>query len=298
MRFDNQHEAIEYELDDEDLVEPLWLSLCRSNPGTTAATVITGTAFAIFAVNALFLQSHKHPSAWFETRAYQSSDELKPDERLVGSTAPEKDVTRILIDPQTTALIKPPAERPEQTVQYVQMPTVERVVPELNDELPNQLAEVQKLLSTMGFYDGKIDGLTGPMTRSAIEAYKVSAGLSGVAMTEDQLLNNVRRSSAVLAAIPRQEMPTPALPEPTLRPNETAPEDIAQRLGPSARDERVRRVQAGLKAFGNNSISIDGVFGSQTRASIREFQALFELPVTGEIDDQLVYKMVTIGLID
>lgn len=298
MRFDSQHEPMEFELDDEDRVEPVWLSLCRSNPGTTAAAVVTGTAFAIFAVNALFLQSHKHPSAWFETRAYQTNEALKPDERLIETTAPQKDVTRILIDPQTTALIKPPAERPQNTVQYVQLPRVELPVEQAGNGSQNLIAEIQMLLATMGFYDGEVDGLTGPMTRAAIDVYKTSAGLSGVAMTQEQLLNNIRRSNAVLAAVPRQQMPTPIFPEPTLRPNETAPEDIAQRIGPSSRDERVRRVQAGLKAFGNNSISIDGVFGSQTRASIREFQALFELPVTGEIDDQLVEKMVTIGLID
>ena len=150
----------------------------------------------------------------------------------------------------------------------------------------------------MGFYAGDVDGLKGPKTRSAIEAYKLSAGLAGVEMTIEQLLNNMRRSSAVLAAIPRQEMPVQQLPSPNLRPDETAPEDIGQRVGPSELDERVRRIQAGLRAFGNNSIELDGVFGSQTRASIREFQALFELPVTGEIDEQLVEKMVAIGLID
>ncbi|MEO1701442.1 MAG: peptidoglycan-binding domain-containing protein [Pseudomonadota bacterium] len=297
MHFDNQHDANDPGFDYEDRIEPIWMTFFRSNPGTTAATVITGTAFMVFAVNALFLQSDKHPSAWFETRSFQGGDTLKPDERFTETGVPPKDVTRILIDPQTTALIAPPAQRPERFLQQVQQleTASSQATPIPDGEKP--IAEVQALLSDMGFYTGVQDGISGPMTIAAIEAYKASAGLAGVQMTDEQLLNNVRRSSAVLAAIPRQEVPVQDFPSPTLRPNETAPEDIAQRVGPSARDERVRRVQAGLRAFGNNSIEIDGVFGSQTRASIREFQALFELPVTGEIDEQLVDKMVAIGLI-
>ncbi|MEO0544382.1 MAG: peptidoglycan-binding domain-containing protein [Pseudomonadota bacterium] len=298
MHFNDQHEPFELGYDDEERMEPFWLSVLRANPGTMAASVITGSAFLIFAVNALFMQSYKHPSAWFETRSFQTSGTLEPDERIVEASVPEKDVTRILIDPQTTALIKPPATRPERVTPIIEQPRPDLgvITPPIASE--NLVAEIQMLLQTMGFYNGKLDGLTGPMTSAAIEAYKASTGLAGVQMTDEQLLNNMRRSNAVLAAIPRQEMPLQKLPSPALRPSETAPEPIAQRVGPSSLDQRVKRVQAGLRAFGNNSIEIDGVFGSQTRASIREFQALFELPVTGEIDEQLVDKMVAIGLID
>jgi len=58
------------------------------------------------------------------------------------------------------------------------------------------------------------------------------------------------------------------------------------------------RVQAGLKAFGNDGIEIDGVIGGRTRDAIREFQSLFDLPVTGEPDASLVTKMQEIGLIN
>ena len=46
----------------------------------------------------------------------------------------------------------------------------------------------------------------------------------------------------------------------------------------------VQKIQAGLKAFGNDGMEIDGVIGAKTRAAIREFQSLFGLPVTGEPD--------------
>ncbi len=61
-------------------------------------------------------------------------------------------------------------------------------------------------------------------------------------------------------------------------------------------DPMVQKIQAGLKAFGNDGMEIDGVIGAKTRAAIREFQSLFGLPVTGEPDQKLYAKMREIGL--
>ena len=62
--------------------------------------------------------------------------------------------------------------------------------------------------------------------------------------------------------------------------------------------EELKRVQAGLRAFGNEQIEIDGLMGTKTSSAIREFQSLFGLPETGEADSRLVAKMREIGLID
>lgn len=56
------------------------------------------------------------------------------------------------------------------------------------------------------------------------------------------------------------------------------------------------KIQAGLKAFGNDGIEIDGVPGARTKSAIREFQALFGLPETGEPDPAVYVKMREIGL--
>ena len=61
-------------------------------------------------------------------------------------------------------------------------------------------------------------------------------------------------------------------------------------------DARIVKVQAGLKAFGNDDIQLDGVVGSRTRAAIREFQSLFGLPETGEPDPEVYAKMREVGL--
>ena len=60
----------------------------------------------------------------------------------------------------------------------------------------------------------------------------------------------------------------------------------------------IQRIQAGLKAFGNDGIEIDGVVGPRTRAAILEFQSLFGLPETGEATQETLAKMREIGLTD
>ena len=64
------------------------------------------------------------------------------------------------------------------------------------------------------------------------------------------------------------------------------PETVSVKVGDADAkpDPMVQKIQAGLKAFGNDGMEIDGVIGSKTRSAIREFQSLFGLPVTGEPD--------------
>ncbi|MEM1376181.1 MAG: peptidoglycan-binding domain-containing protein [Pseudomonadota bacterium] len=296
----------DFDLDDERYEQSVLVGYMRANPAQTAVAAIAVTAFCIFSVNALFLQTQKHPSAWFETRAPQSSGGLLADERIArepqNAIDDQQSVTRILIDPQTTALIPTPSQRPQTAGEvYVQLPDGAQpsIDPErsANSTDTQVVTEIQSLLQALGFYNGTVDGLSGPMTNAAIEAYKKSMGLEGVTMTEAQLVNNLRRSRAVVAALPLDDA-AGTNEAAALGAEVTAPKAISQRIGPSAADADVMRVQAGLKAFGNSTIVVDGVYGSQTRASIREFQALFELPITGEIDQTLINKMVTIGLID
>src|SRR5690606_33185086 len=48
--------------------------------------------------------------------------------------------------------------------------------------------EVQRILTGLNLYSGDIDGLTGPQTRSAIEAYRKMVGLDVSGEIDDQLL--------------------------------------------------------------------------------------------------------------
>jgi peptidoglycan hydrolase-like protein with peptidoglycan-binding domain len=92
------------------------------------------------------------------------------------------------------------------------------------------------------------------------------------------------------------------VPRPAPRPVETAavpvpiPASVPANAPVQAPDARIIKIQAGLKAFGNDDMQLDGVVGARTKAAIKEFQSLFGLPETGEPDEVVYVKMREIGL--
>ena len=170
-------------------------------------------------------------------------------------------------EPETTFLIERPAPAPRR-------PASDPVT-----------AQVQSILRDLNFYAGTVDGLSGPATTAAIRSYQSKVGLPINGMIDDVLLDQLG-SSETTAGI----TPTPA-------PREAAQPAASVDLPPAERAKAQNmKIQAGLKAFGNDGMEIDGVIGAKTRAAIKEFQALFGLPETGEPNDQVYAKMKEIGL--
>ncbi|MCR9120696.1 MAG: peptidoglycan-binding protein [Phyllobacteriaceae bacterium] len=289
-----------------ELAEGLWHAALRNRRAVTAALGIFGIV-TYASVNALYLQDGAHPSAFFETRDTLADRRhaLRGDERSTGVARPDAaPVTRIVFDEsgaETPAPGAVPATRPaaEGTA-----PTVlEQVVqaPVAAPQAPTPTVELQTMLADLGFYDAAVDGIAGPRTEAAIEAYKTSVGLRGIELSTDELLTSLRNNMVVTAAIPRQRPATPAPqaePAPAAAPVMPEQDRVGEAVRAPVADPDVLRVQAGLKAFGNDDIRVDGVAGEQTRMAVREFQALFRMPVTGEIDTALLDKMVAVGLID
>ncbi|MBX8824542.1 peptidoglycan-binding domain-containing protein [Ochrobactrum sp. SFR4] len=75
------------------------------------------------------------------------------------------------------------------------------------------------------------------------------------------------------------------------------PVSVRTSSGQTVSAEELVRIQAGLKAFGNDMVVVDGVPGKTTEDAIREFQKLFRLNVSGKPDSELIGKMREIGLI-
>ena len=141
--------------------------------------------------------------------------------------------------------------------------------------------QVQAILKEMNFYGGEVDGIFGPNTSAAIKHYQARTGLIVTGRIDDLLLDRLGAVSTTASVLP-----SPA-------PRKAAAEDV-----PLPADQVLVRIQAGLKAFGNDGIEIDGVMGEQTRSALIEFQALFGLPESGEADDVVLAKMREIGLIN
>lgn len=146
--------------------------------------------------------------------------------------------------------------------------------------------DAQQRLAEMTIYSGEIDGRSGPATRRAIEMFQAANGITVTGVLDARTRARLNLDDRTAAIEPMAEEADPVTRMASAEPVAEVPEA----------DARVRRIQAGLRAFGNEGIEIDGKVGTQTRAAIREFQTLFGLPVNGEPDETLFAKMREVGL--
>lgn len=238
------------------------LGLIGRNPTLVGGSTAFLVALSFVSANALWYQPHAHSNAFFATRDLLRSDPpVIPDE--------------------TTILIERPEPEADPAPQVEGDPTVK---------------DVQKTLKDLNFYDGDVDGLYGPNTRLAIEAYQSKIGLPVTGSVDGLLLDQLGTGSVKPPAVP-----TPAPRDAVVQKVSTAPAQeraVASLPQPApVRDELVAKVQAGLREFGNEAIQIDGLMGAKTESAIREFQSLFDLPVTGRADKTVYAKMREIGLV-
>jgi peptidoglycan hydrolase-like protein with peptidoglycan-binding domain len=237
------------------------------NPVLVGGTTAFIVALAYVSANAIWYQPHFHSGAFFATRATN----------YAGPPDPAVQETTIRIERQGEAeAARPPAD-----------PVIEKV---------------QTILQSMNLYEGAVDGIDGPNTRQAVEAYRKTMGMTVSGEIDAELLEQLGArdtTAGIEARAPVQPAPAPEpapKPAPELEPR---PELVSARTetpAEPAADPMIMKIQAGLKAFGNDKMEIDGVIGSKTRAAIREFQSLFGLPVTGEPNEEVYAKMREIGL--
>lgn len=239
--------------------------------GVTAFAV----AFSYVAANAVWYQPHAHGGAFFATRPLGSA--AQPDG---GAGARGETIIRLEREPAQEA--RPPAGRQEAVMRPPQQEAAGTPAPAVPKGDPT-VEKVQRILGGLNLYAGEIDGLNGPQTRAAIETYRKMVGLDASTEIDDQLLAQLGAAPRALA--PAQPQAAPAM-------------DMIQTSSAPRGDPTIMRIQAGLKAFGNEGIEIDGIVGSRTRMALREFQSLFGLPETGEPDAGVYAKMREIGLTD
>jgi peptidoglycan hydrolase-like protein with peptidoglycan-binding domain len=232
------------------------LGMVARNPTLVGGSTAFIVALSFVSANALWYQPHAHSGAFFATR----------------------DLVRA-----------PASEEPQETTILIERPEPPRV------EGDPVVKSVQGTLKELNFYAGDVDGLYGPNTRVAIEAYQNKMGMAVTGSVDDDLLDHLGTGSvaSVLrpSPAPREEtvQPVPASAPATVQPA------VAKPALPSG--QLLQRIQAGLQEFGNDDIQIDGLMGSKTEAAIREFQSLFSLPQTGRADEEVYVKMKEIGLV-
>jgi peptidoglycan hydrolase-like protein with peptidoglycan-binding domain len=279
-----------------------------ANPGVAGGATALCVAMSFFTANAVFFQQQPHPSAFFATRPelLQQTAQRQPaaePSKEVELTAAEPNVTRFVIQSPETHdgkhdLAASPIPLPERkpavmTVNY------KPEAPEIAEGGDRTVAGIQELLAKLGYYDGAVDGLKGPKTNAAVDAYKGKAGLRDIELTDAELITSMRNNLDVTAAVPAPRPDTWKSADNATVASLIDNSDTGEAIPVPAKipSAEVVKVQAALKAFGNTSVVVDGLAGGQTETAIREFQGLFRLPVTGEIDGPLLDKMRDVGLI-
>ncbi len=240
--------------------------------GGVTAFAIT---FAFVAANAIWYQPHQHKSAFFQTRHLPPREPAEPVDVTRLELAPELDLPEEAMQPT-------PVARPQAMPQPINAPTV--TPPDARQAV---VAEVQRVLAELKLYTGAIDGLTGPQTDQAVQIYRQKLGLAADGGIDGELLRHLGARTEVEGEAEAVEQAARA-----------ATDQMQTASAPSGGDQRVMRIQAGLRAFGNQGIDLDGQVGPRTVAAIKEFQSLFGLTETGAPDDATYAKMKEIGLTD
>lgn len=269
--------------------------------------VLVGSSTAFLVVlfyvsaNALWNQPYRHPGPLMETRfvVQRAAPAPQPVAQPAARPAPLMQPTSEVTNSVSSG------DEPASAAPLQASPVQERTM------------RVQIALESLGLYRGTVDGLMGPQTRAAIAGYQKTLGMEATGEIDDRLMEALGIGAArppradqpasappplpsATAAAPEQAYAAVPVAAPVPRSRDAATANTADLLREAraavAVQADVVRVQAGLRAFGNEGIEIDGVIGEKTRSAIREFQALFRLPVTGEPDDELLAKMQEIGL--
>ncbi|URQ74189.1 MAG: peptidoglycan-binding protein [Candidatus Ochrobactrum gambitense] len=293
--------------------------------------VLTGGATAFLVVmsfvsaNALWYQPEAHNAVFFRTRP---DFVFKPTPRAVlpGSAAasqPEaKPVETATVEPQPTGnTTAQGVSDADLSADRMHVTATDDMLPALAPNADLEIARLQQRLSMLGVYKGPVDGFTGPQTREAVDRWRALQQKLGVQQasvpaqvespTPAQQDDVAKAIEVVAVPTPRPQLSaqpavlkseTPAKTKPDLaayqKPVQKKEPTVAS-AGPAEKisSQDIIRVQAGLKAFGNDMVPVNGQQGKATESAIREFQKLFNLRQTGEIDSTLIAKMREIGLI-
>ncbi|WP_254492226.1 peptidoglycan-binding domain-containing protein [Bartonella sp. B1099] len=148
------------------------------------------------------------------------------------------------------------------------------------------MLEKQKKLAELGLYDGPLDGLDGPKTRRAIALWKQQATQK---KQNDVLPNATTDEIAILIKQSEIEMAN----DTTTRNITNSKEAI---LDPSVED--ILQVQKALRNFGHEEVLVTGIEDQKTIEALKQFQKMFDLPITGKINPTILMKMREIGLLN
>ncbi len=227
------------------------------NPAMSGGLLVMALTATAIVSNAMFLQTGHHPEPLFAARPSAPLPKLAPGDARVTKRS-------------GGAAIAPPAPSlaPSTAASAEESETV-------------LVTSIQRELARLGLYIGSIDGIAGSRTTTAIAAYETAAGRPVTGTPTPELLDFIRSA------------PPPA-PAGVSRAATRAPA-TSTRVASAPPVDTYRRVQTALNRAGYGPIAVDGQPGSETADAIRRFELDNGLPITGEIGDRVLARLVAVG---
>lgn len=247
-----------------------------NNPSGSAGAVLFSLGFALVAGNAVLSQPQTHPEPIWQTT--------------------DRTVTRSVVE--NVAVVNQPVTITRSvltqriSLKNIPVPTANPVRATSGITQSELVREFQAALLETGLYNGKVDGIFGSATRSAIISFQQSAGILPDGEASYGLLAHLEASKA---AAKREGTAAKPLPKPL-----PAPTALSIGMPKTSDFDRgtILRIQAGLKEkFGEADIDVDGVYGSQTKNALMRFQEFFQLEPSGKIDRKTMEKLLSAGII-
>jgi peptidoglycan hydrolase-like protein with peptidoglycan-binding domain len=237
--------------------------LVPGRPADAIAAFLAAVATAAVLVNALALQPVRHPAPMFGESQSKSAiaavDPVSPKKTVPATPAPKAAATPTPVPPQ----------RPADTASVRQRSDL--------------VADTQRELTQLGFYEGTVDGLLGPRTTQAIRDFEQSQGLKIGGEPSLMLLDVMRRARGAKPGT-TGSVPVGTAPATTgsIATTETRP------------STRVLSVQRVLARLGYGPLQMSGLPDVATRGAVEQFERDRGLARTGEISDRLIRELATV----
>jgi peptidoglycan hydrolase-like protein with peptidoglycan-binding domain len=155
-----------------------------------------------------------------------------------------------------------------------------------------QVRLLQQRLHELNYDPGPVDGKIGPQTRGALRDFQNARGLGGTGRVDAATLSALNIQTASSQTTSRNDPKGARYAASRIK--EENPRDVPQAEQQARRrdqtehgmtSEGIRQVQRKLRGLGYFAGVVDGEWGPQTEAALRDFQQAHDIQVTGRLDD-------------
>lgn len=285
------------------------------NSGIGALSV----AIALSASNALFWQTSTHPAPLFSLGQAMPEAMISPSQPLVAPSPMPMPNRNQLQNALSTQPVSGSSLNQTQT-----QGEQNAVATEVGNE---QLAEAQKILQSLGLFDGKVDGYYGPKTAEGLRAFELRNGITPKGALTPEIISQILRAPTtqqpsaptVIVEEPARLVLEPVQPSQAIVPElqtevQAALDPIAVltqsvaaqtslpvasvaavSINPMVDNALIKKIQLGLASLGFLHGAIDGIAGESTARAIRNFEVYNNFEVTGRISAEMVDLLLNAG---